>query len=59
MDLFKKTMVICAAISSFGGGAYLLSSGAETEALKRVEAYLAKLALKSTNVEVSSGNSQP
>lgn len=58
MDLFKKTMVVCAAISSFAGGAYLLSSGAETEALKRVSAYLADLQQKSTSVEVVSGDSK-
>jgi uncharacterized protein YdgA (DUF945 family) len=50
MDLFKKTMVVCAAISAFTGGAYITASGVESRARERVEAYIAQLALRTQPV---------
>lgn len=38
MDLFKKSMVVCAAIGTFGSGAYTVYSGIDANFVQKVKA---------------------
>lgn len=40
-ELFSKTMVVCAAIGSFSGGAYVLGQGADSISISKVKAVIA------------------
>jgi len=41
MDLFKKAMTVCAAVSVFGVGAYVAVSGADAISVAKVKAVMA------------------
>jgi hypothetical protein len=36
-DLVKRVLTICAIVGSFGGGAYVVSSGVDCEVSKRID----------------------
>ncbi len=50
MDLFKKTMVVCAAIGLFSGGAWTVVSGVDSNLTQKINAVSA--AQKALDVKV-------